>query len=198
MYPEVSALAPTEHHDPLEPFIEIVQGSQTCQACLGEYLVEITRSYQQQQKWTWSVQEQEQRIEGLVTSKYHEVKQCPCQEGEMQELVAPLLTLLDLFITQGWQLHFPYHSWFYYLHYLMESAASGREKCWYDPALVREKLLPFADDTNTMEEQRNVMKGTLCYQYNERIGRGCIYALEPPLGLRPLVETCKGTSQELG
>jgi len=71
LYPDVAVLQPREQHDPLEPFVEVLQDHRTCRACGGEYLVTVTRSFQQDQ--------QASRIPGRVTSKYGEVEQCTCR-----------------------------------------------------------------------------------------------------------------------
>lgn len=128
LYPTIEAPMPQVSSDPSEPFVEVVQGKRTCRACGGEYLVAVTRTYQQGRTWTWSIQEQDQRIPGRVTSKYGEVEQCTCQDEDILEVSAPFLALLDRLIAQGWQMCFPHHYWFDYLDYLVGGVASGREK----------------------------------------------------------------------
>jgi hypothetical protein len=191
LYPEVSAPAPAEQHEPLEPFVEILQDHRTCRACCGEYLVAVTRTYQQDRKWAWSVEEQASRIPGRVTSKYGEIEQCDCQDEEIQEVSAPFLALLDYVSTQGWQMHFPHHYWIDYLDYLVGGVALGRERRWYDPELVKAKVLPLLDDTD-IDDTRNAVKGDMRYCWNERVGKGSIYppGLRGGLSMRPVAITC--------
>ena len=196
LYPDVAAPQPREQHDPMAPFVEVLQDHRTCRACGGEYLVTVTRTYQQSRTWTWSVQEQDQRIPGRVTSKYGEVEQCDCQDADIQEISAPFLALLDRLIVQGWRMCFPHHYWIDYLDYLVGGVSLGREKRWYDPTLVKEKVLPLLDDTD-MDDARNVVKGDMRYCWNEREGRGSIYpqGLSGGLSRRPVALTCAAKAQ---
>jgi len=191
LYPEVAAPAPAEPHDPLEPFIEVLQDHRTCRACCGEYPVTVTRSFQQDRKGAWSVEEQASRIPGRVTSKYGEVEQCLCQDEEIQEVSAPFLALLDRLIAQGWQVSFPHHHWIDYLDYLVGGVSLGRERCWYDPEQVKAKVLPLLDDT-AIDDTRNVVKGDMRYCWNEHAGKGSIYpqGLSGGLSMRPVANTC--------
>lgn len=191
LYPDVAAPAPAEQRDPFEPFVEVLQSHRTCRACGGEYLVTVTRSFQQDQKWAWSVEEQASRIPGRVTSKYGEVEQCLCQEEEIQEISAPFLALLDRLIAQGWQVSFPHHYWIDYLDYLVGGVSLGRERRWYDPELAKAKVLPLLDDT-AIDDARNVVKGDMRYCWNEHEGRGSIYpqGLSGGLSMRPVAITC--------
>ena len=175
LYPDVSAPAPAEQHDLLEPFVEVIQDHRTCRACCGEYLVAVTRTYQQDRKWAWSVEEHDQRIPGRVTSKYGEIEQCDCQDEEIQEVSAPFLALLDYVSTQGWQMHFPHHYWMDYLDHLVGGVALGRERRWYDPRLVKHKVLPLLSDS-AIDDDRNIVKGDMRYCWNERVGKGSIYS----------------------
>ena len=193
LYPNVEAKPPKQQVDPYEPFIEIIQTDRGCRACQGRYLVALTRTYQQSEKWVWSVSEQEQRIAGKVKS-HIKIEQCVCQESDIQEVHAPLLAILDQLVTQGWQLHFPYHNR-YDLGYLV----SGRgglyqdiKKDWYEPDLVREKLLPLMRLPDEEEnDERNVMKsGEMLYCVNEHTGRGAIYlTILGALDTRPVALT---------
>jgi hypothetical protein len=179
MFPAVSAPAPAQVLDPCEPYVEIIQDSRICRACDGRYLVAVTRTYRQDLRWTWSVEEQDQRIPGIVTSRYGaEIEQCACQEADIQELVEPLLSLLDRLSAQGYQVRFPLHHWYSYLEYIVGTHQRGGDM-WYDPALVRQKLLPLLDDAE-MPDDRNIMKGNVRYCYNERVGKGCIYPHTAP------------------
>ena len=191
LYPDVAAPEPREQHDPLEPFVEILQDHRTCRACGGEYLVTVTRSFQQDQKWAWSVEELASRIPGRVTSKYGEVEQCTCQEEEIQEMSASFLTLLDRLAQEGWQVSFPHHHWIDYIDYLVGGPSLGRERRWYDPELVKAKVLPLLNDTE-MDDARNVAKGDMRYCWNERRGCGSIYpqGLSGGLSMRPVANTC--------
>jgi hypothetical protein len=191
LYPDVLAPAPAEQHDPLEPFIEVIQDHRTCRACCGEYLVAVTRTYQQDRKWTWSVEEHDQRIPGRVTSKYGEIEQCDCQDEEIQEVSAPFLALLDYVSTQDWQMHFPHHYWIDYLDYLVGGVALGRERRRYDPRLVKHKVLPLLSDSD-IDDDRNIVKGDMRYCWNERVGKGSIYppGLRGGLSMRPVAITC--------
>jgi hypothetical protein len=196
MYPNIATPDPAEQHDPQEPFIEVIEDSRICHACTGEYLVAVTRAYQQNQKWIWGVSEQEQRIPGIVTKKYREVEQCGCQEGEIQEMSAPFLTLLDQCVEQGWHLAFPYHHWFHYVDVLVGDVALGREQRWYDPILVSQKLQLLLNDTD-LPDNRNIVKGEVCYFWNPRVGKGKVYPREPNgvLSLRPVAITRKMETQ---
>jgi hypothetical protein len=191
LYPDVAALAPAEQRDPLEPFVEVLQDHRTCRACGGEYLVTVTRSFQQDQKWAWSVEEQASRIPGRVTSKYGEVEQCLCKEEEIQEMSASFLALLDRLIAQGWQVSFPHHHWIDYLDYLVGGVSLGRERRWYDPELAKAKVLPLLDNT-AIDDARNVVKGDMRYCWNEYVGKGSIYpqGLSGGLSMRPVAITC--------
>jgi len=191
LYPDVAAPQPKEQHDPFEPFVEVLQDHRTCQACGGEYLVTVTRSFRQDRKWAWSVEEQASRIPGRVTSKYGEVEQCLCQEEDIQEISAPFLALLDRLIAQGWQVSFPHHYWIDYLDYLVGGVSLGRERRWYDPELAKAKVLPLLDDT-AIDDARNVVKGDMRYCWNEHEGRGSIYpqGLSGGLSMRPVANTC--------
>jgi hypothetical protein len=190
LYPDVAAPEPREQHDPMAPFVEVLKGHRTCRACGGEYLVTVVRTYQQDRKWTWSVEEQVSRIPGRVTSKYGEVGQCLCQEEEIQDMSAPFLTLLDRLIVQGWQMSFPHHHWIDYLDYLVGGVSSGRERRWYDPVLVKAKVLPILDDTD-IDDARSVVKGDMRYCWNEHVGKGSIYpqGLQGGLNRRPVATT---------
>ncbi len=190
LYPDVAAPEPREQHDPMAPFVEVLQDHRTCRACGGEYLVTVTRSFQQDRKWVWSVEEQANRIPGRVTSKYGEVEQCFCQEEEIQEMSASFLTLLDRLAEQGWQVSFPHHHWIGYLDYLVEGVSLGRERRWYDPQLAKEKVVPLLDDTD-MDDTRNVAKGDMRYCWNERVEKGSIYpqGLSGGLSMRPVAIT---------
>ena len=190
LYPGVAAPAPTAHHDPFKPFVEVLQDHRTCRVCRGEYLVAVTRIYQQDHKWIWSVEEHDQRIPGEVTSKYDKIEQCVCQEEEIQELDAPLLMLLDRLIENGWQMGFVYHHWFYDLDSLVGGVASGRVQRWYDVTHVKQKLLPLLDDPDLLDE-RNILKGNVRYCWNEDVGHGSIYpqSLEGSLSLLPVAIT---------
>jgi len=190
LYPDVAAPQPREQHDPFESFVEVLQSHRTCRACDGEYLVTVARTYQQDRKWTWSVEEQASRIPGRVTSQYGEVEQCLCQEEDIQELSAPFLTLLDRLAEQGWQVSFPFHHWIDYLDYLVGGVSLNRERRWYDPELAKAKVLPLLNDT-AMDDTRNVVKGDMRYCYNERRGCGSIYSrgLSGGLSMRPIALT---------
>lgn len=192
-YPDVPAPAPAEQHDPLEPFIEVIEDSRTCRACTGEYRVAVTRAYQQGRKWTWSISEQEQRIPGTVTKKYREVEQCACQEGEIQEMHAPLLTLLDRLAEQDWCIGFLYHHWFNYLDYLVGGVTSGREQRWHDPSTVKEKMGRLLEYDTDLPDNRNIVKGDICYYWNPRSGKGKMYpqGLDGELSLQPIAITRK-------
>jgi hypothetical protein len=191
LYPDVAAPEPREQHDPLEPFVEVLQDHRTCRACGGEHLVMVTRSFRQDQKWAWSVEELASRIPGRVTSKYGEVEQCLCQEEEIQEMSASFLALLDRLAQEGWQVSFPHHYWIDYLDYLVGGVSLRRERRWYDPELVKAKVLPLLDDTE-MDDARNVMKGDMRYCWNEPVGKGSIYpqGLSGGLNMRPVANTC--------
>ncbi len=191
LYPAIEAPVPLSTPDPSEPFVEVVQGKRTCRACGGEYLVAVTRTYQQSRTSAWSVQEQDQRNPGRVTSKYGEVEQCTCQDADILEVSAPFLALLDQLIAQGWQMCFPRHYWFDYLDYLVGGVVSGREKRWYDPTLVKEKVLPLLESTD-IDDARNVVKVEMHYSVNERCGKGSIYSpgLRGGLSMRPVAITC--------
>lgn len=179
MYPEVDAPQPREQHHPFDPFVEVIQNQRTCRACHGEYPVAVTRTYQQDQKWAWSVEDRATRIPGRVTSKYGKIEHCLCREEAIQEVSTTFLTLLDQIAAQGWQLSFPYHYWFDYLDYLVGGVSLGREPRWYAPELVRQKLLPLLDDRE-MQEERNILKSEIRYCYNEEVGKGSVYALASP------------------
>lgn len=190
LYPEVAAPQPREQHDPLEPFVEVLQDHRTCRACGGEYLVTVTRSFQQDRKWTWSVREQDQRIPGRVTSPYGKVEHCLCQEEEIQEVSAPFLALLDRLALEGWQVSFPHHLWITYLDSLVGGVSPKRERRWYDPEQVKAKVLPLLDDSE-MDDPRNVTRGDMRYCWNERRGCGSIYpqGLQGGWGMRPVART---------
>ncbi len=190
LYPDVATPQPREQHDPLEPFVEVLQDHHTCRACGGEYLVTVTRSFQQDRKWSWSVEEQASRISGRVISNYGEVEQCLCQEEEIQEVFAPFLVLLDPLIAQDWQMSLPHHYWIDYLDYLVGGVSLGRERRWYDPELVKAKVLPLLDDTD-IDDTRNVVKGDMRYCWNEHVGKGSIYpqGLSGGLSMRPVAIT---------
>lgn len=190
LYPDVSVPAPRAHHDPLEPFIEIVHDHHTCQACPGEYLIAVTRVYQQDQKWIWSIEESKQRIPGQVTRKYRETEQCTCQEEEIQEVSAPFLLLLDQLLERDW--HVGFTQWFRSLDNAVGGVTSGREQRWYDPALVSQKLQPLLHDTD-LPDTRHIAKGDVRYYWNPRLGKGKIYPREPngELSLRPVAITRK-------
>jgi hypothetical protein len=180
MYPAVSAPAPAQVVDPLAPYVEIVQDSRMCQACIGRYLVEITRTYRQDLRWTWSVSETYQRIPGLVTNRYGEVarEQCACQEADIEEQFGPLLALLDRLSAQGYQLQFPRHPWYDYVTFLAGDYYQ-REDAWYNPTEVGRKLLPLLDD-HEMPDERNILKGEVRYCFNEKVGKGGIYSQTAP------------------
>jgi hypothetical protein len=185
LYPAIDAPTPEIEVDPLEPFVEVIQDHSTCQACRSAYPVAVTRTYRQNQKWIWSVELSSQRIEGRVTGKYHEIEQCLCQEGEIQEVFAPFLALLDRFIAKKWQMCFLYYRrWFYDLDYLVGGMANGREQRWYASALVKTKVLPLLSDTD-IDDDHNVAKGEMRFCVNERRGVGSIYSLTAPDDLRP-------------
>ena len=190
LYPAIEAPAPPTPPDPFEPYSEIGQGHETCRACQGEYLVEIERVYQQARNFTWRVQETAKRISGVVTSQYGKVKQCDCEVREIAEIDAPMLSLLDTLMTQGWQMCFPYHHWITYLDYLVGGISLDREPRWYDAALVKEKVLPLLDATD-LDDARNVVKGTMRYCWNEQRGCGSIYpqGLSGGLSMRPIALT---------
>jgi hypothetical protein len=188
LYPDVPAPAPRTEIDPLEPFVEVVADHQACYACRGEYLIAVTRTYRQNLKGTWSVELHNQRTPGRVTSPYREFEQCVCQEGEIQEICAPLSSLLDQFIAEGWQLQFPHHHWYSSLDYLIGGASAEREKRWYEPHLVREKLRPLQELTNG--DERNIMKDAhLHYYVNEHVGRGGLYTARGQFNPWPVVLT---------
>ena len=192
LYPDVAAPEPREQHDALEPFVGVLQDHRTCCACGGEYLVTVTRSFRQDRKWAWSVEDQLSRIPGRVTSKYGEVEQCLCQEEEIQEMSAPFLALLERLVEQGWQVSFPHHYWIDYLDYLVGGMSLERERRWYDPELAKAKVLPLLDDTE-MDDARNVVKGDMRYCWNEHEGRGSIYpqGLSGGLSMRPIATCAK-------
>ena len=178
LYPTIAAPIPITPSDPLEPYVEELQDNRTCRACHGQHLVAIIRTYQQDRTWTWNVNEQEQRIVGLVTSRYANMKiqQCTCKEEDIQETAEFLVPLLDQLSTHGWQLSFPYHHWFSYLDYVVGGAVSGRELRWYDAQLVKEKVQPLlGTDESEEDEARNVTKAGMHYYWNERVGKGSIY-----------------------
>jgi hypothetical protein len=158
LYPSVEAKAPLAPPDPFEPYREMGQDHQTCRSCQGEYLVAVERVYQQARNFTWHTQEIATRIPGQVTVKYGSVSQCGCQDGEIEEIAAPFLTLLDRLIMHNWQMCFPHHLWITYLDYLVGGISTDRERRWYAPALVKEKVLPLLDAPD-LEDARNVMKG---------------------------------------
>ncbi len=191
LYPSIEAPAPLAPPDPFEPYSEMGQGHETCRACQGEYLVEITRTYQQARNFTWRVEEQASRIPGRVESPYGEVEQCLCQEEEIQEMSAPFLVLLDRLVEQDWQVSFPHHHWIDYLDYLVGGVSLGRERRWYDWELAKAKVLPLLDDT-TIDDARNVVKGDMQYCWNEHVGKGSIYpqGLSGGLSMRPVAITC--------
>jgi len=190
LYPAIEAPVPQASPDPSEPFVEVVPGKRTCRACGGEYLVAVTRTYQQSRAFAWSVQEQDQRISGRVTSTYGEVEQCTCQNADILEVSAPFLELLDRLIAQGWQISFPYHHWINYLDYLVGGLSLERERRWYDPEQVKAKVLPLLDDTD-IDDARNAVKGDMRYCWNERRGCGSIYpqGLSGGLSMRPVALT---------
>ena len=103
---------------------------------------------------------------------------------------ASFLTLLDRLAEQGWQVSFPHHYWIDYLDYLVGGVSLGRERRWYDPELVKAKVLPLLDDTN-LDDTRNVVKGDMRYCWNERRGCGSIYlrGLSGGLSMRPIALT---------
>lgn len=175
LYLDIAAPAPTDEHDPLEPFIEQVQGHRTCRACCGEYLVTITRTYRQRASWRWEVLEQDQRIPGYVKRTYGEYKQCACEEDDIVETTAPFLTLLDQLIAQGWQISFPLHHVYNYLDYLVGGLSIGNEKRWYDPELAKEKVSLLTSPETDIEDWRNIVKGEMTYCVNVLVGEGSIY-----------------------
>ncbi len=189
-YPDVSAPTPRELHNPTEPFIEIVQDYQDCQACTGYYLIAITRTYQQDpKKGIWSVQESRQRIPGQVIRKYRETEQCLCQDEEIQEGIVPFLTLLDRLREQNWQIGFTH--WFRSLDNAVGGVVSGRDQRWYPPTLVKQKLQPLLPNIDWKDDW-HVVKGDVCHIWNPRVGNGKVYPREPNegLSLRPLALTC--------
>ena len=61
----------------------------------------VTRTYQQDRKWIWTVQEQEYRIPGDATSRYlTSIEQCRCREQDIQEISLPFMKLLDQLLEQ--------------------------------------------------------------------------------------------------
>lgn len=196
LYPESEAMPPAQPVDPCVLYIEELQGRRTCRACQGEYLVAITRTYQQSPHWTWTVSEQEQRVAGVVTGRYPNIKyeQCICQDQDIQEISAPFLDLLERLSTEHWHLRFPKGHWIGYLEYLVNGP--GQEgKTFYDPGLVKQKVLPLLDATDIPDDQ-NVVKGEMRYCYNERIGKGCIYSpASGPFRKVPVAVTRKEVEQ---
>ena len=176
LYPTLVAPVPTALCDPLEPYVDIIQDTRVCRACHGQYLVAVSRTYRQSATHLWRVEAQEQRVEGLVVSRYSNVRieQCLCQEADIQELTDLLLPLLDRLTTDGWQICFPYHHWFSSLDYLVGGVVSGREVRWHDPALVQERVRPLLEDTDR-DESRNAAKAMMHYYWNERVRKGSIY-----------------------
>ena len=131
-------------------------------------------------------QEQSQRIPGIVTSRYSNVKieQCSCNEEDIQELVTPFPVLLDRLIEWGWQLKFPYHSWYNYIPALVGSILDDSHT-FYPSRQVKENLLPLLEVTD-IEDYRNIMKTEVCYSYNQFTGQGTIL-VSMPNGIRHLV-----------
>lgn len=181
MYPTVEASDPAQALDPLAPYVETVQGDRMCQACMGRYRIEITCTYRQDLRWTWSVSETSQRIPGLVTNSYGQIagEQCACREADIDEQFGPLLALLDGLSVRGYQLRFPRHPMYDYVSFLVGGTYYPAEEAWHDPTEVRRKLLPLLDDRE-MEENRNIAKGEVRYCFNEVVGRGGIYSRVAP------------------
>lgn len=194
LYPEIPAPAPPTLPDPFQPYCEVGQRRETCRACRGDYLVEIERVYQQTRNFSWCVQETAKRVPG-VTGKG---EQCDCQEGEIAEIDAPMLLLLDRLIAHGWQVCFQElaaraHFMFLLDHLVGGSLGSAQEprERWFDAALVKEKVLPLLDGTD-LEDACDLAKGTVRYFWNERRGRGSIYLQERSSGslsMRPIALT---------
>lgn len=195
LYPDVVALAPSTPHDPHEPYVEMLQGSRHCPACTGQYLVSITRTYQQDHKAIWSVSQHEQRIPGMVTKKYGfgDVEQCGCEEGEIEEMNAPFLTILGHLTDQGWTISFPYHHWISYLDYLVGGINAERKQRWHTPTLVREKVQPLENDEEFTYTQ-NIMRGDVRYYWNPCRGKGKVYVWMPDgtMNISPVAITKKG------
>ncbi|MBE3561778.1 MAG: hypothetical protein IMW89_21525 [Ktedonobacteraceae bacterium] len=198
LYPDVPAPEPVEPCDPLAPFVEAWQDIRTCRACRGEYPVAVTRCFQLNQRWTWSVSEEvrrsDERMAGDSPSpsspSARKSEPCLCREEDIQEVTLPFLALLDRLIAQGWQVSFPYHPWITYLDSLVGGLSIDRKLRWYEATLVKEKVLPLLDDT-ALDDARNVVKGNMRSCSNERRGCGSIYpqGLSRGLSLQPVALT---------
>ena len=173
LYPGVEAVSPAQPVDPQVPYVQELQDTRHCATCLGAHLVAVTRTYQQDRKWIWTVQEQEHRIPGDATSRYlTSIEQCHCREQDIQEISLPFMELLDQLVEQNWHVRFPRNHWIHYLEYLVGGGSDGR--AFYDPGLVKQKLLPLLEPTDK-EEDLNIAREEIRYCFNEHVGRGCVY-----------------------